>query len=119
MAESFGKPRTVAHFRSMITRYNLKEAEGKFLAIAFLEGISFLVLLGIGMPLKYLAGMPLIVKYVGWAHGLLFVMYMVFLLQVTLEKDWKWSKAGLAFVVSLLPFGTFWFEARHRRESMQ
>jgi integral membrane protein len=99
----------------MITRYNLKDTEGRFFAIAFLEGISFLVLLGIGMPLKYLAGLPLIVKYVGWVHGLLFVMYMIYLLQVTLEKDWKWGKAALGFAVSFLPFGTFWFEAKHRR----
>jgi len=103
----------------MIGRYNLKDAEGKFLAIALLEGISFLVLLGIAMPLKYMAGMPQFVKYIGWAHGLLFVLYMLFLFQVTMEKDWKWSKAALAFVVSLLPFGTFWFEAKHRRESRQ
>lgn len=104
------------HLRTMITRYNLKDAEGKFLAIAFLEGISFLVLLGIAMPLKYMGGMPLPVKYVGWAHGLLFVLYMITLLQVTLEKQWKWNKTGLAFIVSFLPFGTFWFEARHRKE---
>jgi integral membrane protein len=103
----------------MITRYNLKDAEGRFMAIAFLEGVSFLVLLGIGMPLKYLADMPLVVKYAGWAHGVLFVLYMITLLQVTLEKEWKFGKAVLAFLVSFLPFGTFWFEARHRKEKEQ
>jgi integral membrane protein len=75
------------------------------------------VLLGIAMPLKYMAGLPMAVKYAGWAHGLLFVLYMITLLQAALEKRWKWSTALLAFIVSFLPFGTFWFEARYRRGS--
>ena len=50
---------------------------GRFRLVAIMEGVSFLVLLGIAMPLKYFADMPLAVKYIGWLHGLLFVLYMV------------------------------------------
>ncbi|MES2558358.1 MAG: DUF3817 domain-containing protein [Bacteroidota bacterium] len=95
-------------------KYNLKTAEGRFFAVAFLEGISYLILVFIGMPLKYFAGQPEMVKQVGMAHGLLFVLFVLTLVQASMENDWKWSKALKAFVTSLLPFGTFWFEAKHR-----
>src|SRR5690349_20635048 len=55
---------------------------GRFRAIALLEGLSFVLLLFIAMPLKYLAGMPLGVKMVGWAHGMLFVLYLLFFVEV-------------------------------------
>ncbi|MES2779768.1 MAG: DUF3817 domain-containing protein [Bacteroidota bacterium] len=96
-------------------RYNLKTTEGRFFAVAFLEGVSYLILVFIAMPLKYLAGQPELVKRVGMAHGLLFVLFVFTLVQVTTDRDWKWSKALKAFGTSLLPFGTFWFEANHRK----
>ncbi len=96
-------------------KYNLKTTEGRFLAVAFLEGISYLILLFIAMPLKYLAGQPQMVKQVGMAHGLLFVLFALTLTQVTMEQGWKWTKAAKATVASFLPFGTFWFEAQHRK----
>jgi integral membrane protein len=96
-------------------KYNLKTPEGRFLAVAFLEGISYLILLFIAMPLKYLAGKPEMVKQVGMAHGLLFVLFVLTLVQVTTEQNWKWTKAAKAMVASFLPFGTFWFEAKHRK----
>lgn len=98
-------------------KYNLKTAEGRFFAVAFLEGVSYLILVFIGMPLKYFAGQPEMVKKVGMAHGLLFVLFVLTLVQVAIEQDWKWTKALKAFVTSLLPFGTFWFEAKHRKSS--
>ena len=55
----------------------LKTPLGRFRAVALAEGLSFVVLLFIAMPLKYALGLPLAVKYVGWAHGLLFVLYPV------------------------------------------
>lgn len=48
-----------------------------FAWISMAEGTSFLVLLLIAMPLKYMANMPLMVKYVGWVHGVLFILYIV------------------------------------------
>lgn len=97
--------------------YNLKTSEGRFFAVALLEGISFLVLVFIAMPMKYLAGKPELVKQVGMAHGLLFVLFVLTLFQAATENNWGWKKPLIGFVASLLPFGTFWFEAKHRAKA--
>ena len=85
---------------------------GRLRLVAFLEGISFLVLLLIAMPLKYLAGQPQAVKQVGMAHGLLFVLYLFLLLQQGLERRWSVGKLGLGFLASLVPLGTFWADKK-------
>lgn len=87
-----------------------------FMRIAFLEGISYLILLLVAMPLKYLADIPEGVKYVGWAHGVLFVLFCVYLLKVWMELKWSFGKAAVAFIASLLPFGTFVLDARLKKE---
>jgi integral membrane protein len=84
--------------------------------IALLEGVSLLVLLLIAMPLKYLADKPAAVLSVGWAHGILFILYLVFLLLVWIRYKWTFGKVLIAFIASLLPFGTFLFEKRLRKE---
>ncbi|GAB3305383.1 hypothetical protein GCM10027348_34920 [Hymenobacter tenuis] len=94
----------------------LRTSFGRLRAVGFLEGISFLVLLGIAMPLKYLAGQPEAVRIVGMAHGVLFVLYVLLVLQVAIEHSWSWRKALLALVVSVVPFGTFWADKRLFRE---
>lgn len=83
---------------------------GRLRLVAILEGVSFLVLLGIAMPLKYLAGQPLAVRYVGLAHGLLFLAFVHFLIAVHVEHKWPISRSIKAFVASLLPFGPFVLE---------
>lgn len=87
-----------------------------FKIIAIAEGISFLVLLLIAMPLKYMMQIPEPVKYVGWAHGVLFVLYGVLLLQVFIVVKWSFIKTLVAFLVSFIPFGTFWLDARINKE---
>lgn len=79
----------------------------RFRLIALLEGVSFLVLLGIAMPLKYLAGMPLAVRVVGLAHGLLFVAYVGLALALLVRRQWTPWRAAEALGLSLVPFGTF------------
>jgi integral membrane protein len=71
-----------------------------------------LVLLGIAMPLKYLAGQPTAVRYVGMAHGLLFVLYVVLVIQVAMQQRWSFGKMALALLASVVPFGTFWADRR-------
>jgi integral membrane protein len=88
----------------------------RFRIIAVLEGISFLVLLFIAMPLKYLAAQPGPVKYVGWAHGVLFVLFCFALLQVWYVRRWSFLQVAGAFAASLLPFGTFVLDKRVKRE---
>lgn len=88
-------------------------ARQSFLWIARIEGTSYLLLLFIAMPFKYLAGIPELVKWLGWAHGALFVAYGLALLWVWQHEKWTFGKAFLAGLVSLLPAGTFWFEKKH------
>lgn len=94
---------------------NLHTTLGKFRLIALLEGISFLVLLFIAMPLKYAAGLPLAVKYTGWVHGVLFVQYVVFLFMVWMEYKWTFWDAVKAFAASLVPFGTFYMDKHWKK----
>lgn len=81
-----------------------------FSKIGYAEGISLLLLLGIAMPLKYLAGYPLAVKYTGWAHGLLFVAYLALALWVKEQENWPFKYLIYAFLAAFFPFGTFIFD---------
>ncbi|NOX99405.1 MAG: DUF3817 domain-containing protein [Verrucomicrobia bacterium] len=71
------------------------------------EGVSFLLLLFVAMPLKYLADLPLAVKYVGWAHGLLFIILCGLLFQGLITGSIRFSRAVLVFIASLIPFAPF------------
>ena len=94
----------------------LRTPLGRFRAVALAEGVSYLLLLGVAMPLKYFAGFPEAVLAVGWAHGVLFVLYLLSLVEVSLTRRWRPVRIFVAFVVSLVPFGTFVLDARLRRE---
>ncbi len=80
--------------------------------VAWIEGVSFLVLLGVAMPLKYLAGLPLAVKIVGWAHGVLFVVFALALLRTMFVARWPIARSALVFLAALLPFGPFVIDRR-------
>ena len=83
---------------------------------AFFEGISFLLLLGIAMPMKYLYNDPSLVKSVGIAHGILFVLYVLFLLLVHFQYKWKLLITIKAFIASFVPFGTFYADKKWFRD---
>jgi integral membrane protein len=84
-----------------------KTAVGRLRIIAFLEGCSYL-LLGFTMVLKYKFGMPQPNYVVGLAHGILFVLYVILVLQVSFLQRWNLVKIFGAFLASLVPFGTFY-----------
>lgn len=81
---------------------------GRFKLVADLEGLSFLVLLLIAMPLKYMWGKPWLVQNIGMVHGLLFILYLLAILQNKAELGWDWKKSALAAFLSVIPFGTFY-----------
>ena len=87
-----------------------------FRKIALAEGVSFLVLLFIAMPLKYLADMPMAVRIVGGLHGLLFVAFIVMAFEAKKDghKDWLWMIR--AFIASIIPFGTFVMDKQWKKE---
>ena len=80
------------------------------------EGISFLLLLLIAMPLKYIFDLPLTVKYTGWAHGLLFVLYVAQAYYVKEVYNWPLKKFIYAFVAAWLPIGTFVYDRQLKKE---
>ncbi len=96
----------------------LKQILNRFRMIALAEGVSFLILLGIAMPLKYFANFPQAVKYVGWAHGVLFVAFIYFMFEVftAFKKPFLWLIK--AFAASLLPFGTFILDKELKKEAI-
>jgi integral membrane protein len=94
----------------------IKTSIGRLRVIGFWEGVSFLVLLLIAMPLKYIAGNPEPVSIVGMAHGVLFLLYIWAAIQAALEHDWTWKRTLLVLVASLLPAGPFVIDARILKE---
>lgn len=80
--------------------------------VALIEAVSFLLLLGIAMPLKYVWGMPLAVKAVGWIHGILFIVFFGALVQAARVAKWSFARTALIFVAALLPFGPFVLDRR-------
>ena len=92
---------------------------GRLRAIGLLEGFSFLVLLGVAMPLKYLAGMPEMVRVVGMAHGVLFILFAAMAAQVAVERRWPLARVVLALAAAVLPFGPFILDARLLRRELE
>lgn len=77
----------------------------QFRVVAYLEGISYLLLLGVAMPLKYLADLPLAVRIMGSLHGLLFVAFVVALARAAWARRWPLTRPLWMFATSLVPFG--------------
>ncbi len=88
----------------------------RFARVAMLEGISYVVLLGIAMPLKYFFDFPQAVQVVGWAHGILFMLYGTLLLLCWMEYRWSFGRVVWYFVASLLPFVPFIVERKLKIE---
>ena len=78
-----------------------------FRIIGFFEGLSYLLLILIAVPVKYIFNSPSMVKYLGMPHGILFIMYL--LASIIMRKNNKWIKNNfvLVLIASIIPFGTF------------
>jgi len=85
----------------------LKTPVGRVRLVGAVEGISYLLLLGVAMPLKYLAGRPEAVKMVGMAHGVLFVAFCLVLLLAWVGGHLSFRWSAIAFIATLIPFGPF------------
>ena len=86
----------------------------KFGQINTIEGYSYLALLFIAMPMKYLLGIAMAVKVVGMIHGILFIIFCLLLFKASLEAKWPFKENILFFIASLIPFGTFFTKNRIR-----
>jgi integral membrane protein len=92
---------------------------GRLRIVGILEGVSYLALLGVAMPLKYVGGMAIATKIAGWPHGLLFVAYCVTLFTAARKHGWAMDKVVGLFVAALLPFGTFISDRQLKKEAAQ
>lgn len=95
---------------------NLKTLLHRFRIIGIAEGISFLVLLLIAMPLKYFFHTPEAVKVFGWVHGALFIAFLYFAFEVmgSFKKPFSWF--AKAFAAAIIPLGTFIFDRQLKKE---
>lgn len=84
-----------------------------FKGIAILEGISYLALFGFSMPLKHWANIPEPNKWIGYAHGFLFIAYIILAVLLFVEKKWGLVVFIKIVVASLLPFGAFYIEKKY------
>ena len=83
--------------------------------VGTLEGISFLLLLFVAMPMKYLLGNPILVKYVGMGHGVLFIAFLAVLFVVCEKQKWSLTMFLMGLIASILPFGPFVFDAKLKK----
>jgi len=81
-----------------------------FRLIAFLEGISYILLLFVATPIKHFGGDEQYVKLLGMPHGLLFVTYIVLAIMLKNELKWSPKQFGIILLAAIIPFGTFYVE---------
>lgn len=84
-----------------------------FKIVALLEGLSYILLLGVGMPLKYMADNDVMVKSLGMPHGVLFIAYVIIAFLLKVEMKWDLKNFLIILVCSLLPFGTFYVDRKY------
>ena len=89
-----------------------------FIWVSYFEAISFLLLLFIAMPLKYLYDMPEYVRFVGMAHGVLFVLYLLGTFLVYKRLGWKIKEMLIVMFCSVLPFGPFYADKKYVKPYM-
>lgn len=94
----------------------LRSAIGRLRAAGMVEGASFLLLLFVAMPLKYVWGRPEAVSVIGMAHGVLFLLYCLLLVFAWDAAKWNVRQCAKAFVAALIPFGPFLIDGWLRRE---
>jgi integral membrane protein len=95
----------------------LKSKIGQLRIVAFLEGVSLLVLIFIGMPFKYWLNNPSLVKTMGPIHGILFLLFAVTTIGVGVEQSWKFKiTTWKVLLSSFIPFGTFYIDKKILRE---
>jgi len=94
----------------------LRTSIGRLRAIGLAEAVSFLLLLGIAMPLKYFADLPRAVTIAGWLHGTLFMAFFIALMHTREAMKWDTRRTGIVLLAALLPFGPFVIDSSLKKE---
>lgn len=91
----------------------LNSSIGRLRLIGILEGVSFLVLLFLAMPVKYMLGNPTPVRVVGMAHGVLFILFVFYTIGVASIRQWSFTRVTWKLLLaSVVPFGTFYVDKK-------
>lgn len=95
----------------------LQTKVGRLRLIAFLEGISLLVLVLVAVPMKYVYGNPALTKFLGPVHGAIFLLFLFITLSVGVEQNWKFKTTTWKVLVAcFIPFGTFYIDVKILRK---
>ena len=86
-----------------------------FRIIALLEGVSYILLLLIGVPLKYIGNNEILVKILGMPHGILFILYIILALYQKKYMKWDIKDMLIIMMASIIPFGTFYVDKKYLR----
>ncbi|NNC70726.1 MAG: DUF3817 domain-containing protein [Flavobacteriaceae bacterium] len=89
--------------------------KNSFRVVSILEGLSYILLLFIAVPIKYIGGDESYVKLLGMPHGLLFVAYIVLAYLIKDDQQWKSKTFWTVLLASVIPFGTFYIEKKYFR----
>lgn len=90
-----------------------------FRLVAFLEGVSYILLLFIATPIKYIYHEDLYVRILGMPHGLLFIAYIILALFVSKKLQWQNPTLAKVLLASIIPFGTFYVEYKYLKQTQQ
>ena len=87
-----------------------------FRLVALLEGVSYILLLFVAVPIKYWGGDEQWVKLLGMPHGILFVSYIIFAFLIKENEKWGMKDLGIVLLASILPFGTFYVDWKYLKK---
>lgn len=96
---------------------SIVKALNQLRVIGITEGISYVFLLVVAMPLKYMFDYPIVVKYTGWAHGILFVLYIAAVFKVMFTAKWSYSRTLKYLIASFIPLATFFLDKELKKEA--
>ena len=86
---------------------------GRLRLLGLLEGLSLIILVFIAVPVKYLGQNPGLVKAIGPVHGVLFLLFVINTISVSISHQWKFSEVTWKVLIScLIPFGTFYVDRK-------
>jgi len=94
----------------------MKSLLNVFRIVALLEGVSYILLLFVAVPVKYLKDDPQYVKLLGMPHGLLFIGYIILAIMLSYELNWKGKTKLHVLLASVIPFGTFVVDRKYLKE---
>lgn len=91
----------------------------RFRKISIVEGLSFLLLLFVAIPIREIYDLPIAVKIVGWVHGILFLLYIYVIFPTAKKLDWNFAKTFLGLMAAVLPFGPFIFDRNLKKQEKE